>query len=802
MMLQEETIMFKNNWNQLVQNGFNVIYSYINDKNNITPYQMKKDEVLRQYGLVNQIMVSRYPEIRKLCAINLYEQLRKYCGSIIAQSNNKISLDYFVSKWNSYSKVLYDWVKKAFKYLDKVKKIINRDASLKEDVFNIFKEEIYDKSKESLYQEFEKITSEYRNNGKININLCKEYIQFLKLFKEDSLIENFLSSTEKYFGDLVQNHVNSNFSTYMNFFSGEINKEEKFLNEVFPEEQKEALNRIYEVVYIQNFSKLLSSNDGFLFMLNNCENSENSIDTNINNINEKLKQTFEIFASNENSFSMMTKLFKDFIKNNFKEKIINKEGLDKPNMQGMKPRDILLKTNFIESYLMFQRNINEIINTCFSNNNIMNLVFKDSLVDIQSTQDNANMTYILPYYFDDGLTKLLTDEQRKIQINKGLEIFNFVPDKDIFVEIYRDLLSNRIINLYNKNYTDNKNQCLYINLETTIIEAFTQECGTDYSFNLNNIISDYTLNENELSKKFVSFINEEKNLLIDNNNSNLNNNNDGTEANKNENENNINEIEKKEGQNTSINKDDINNLLNVETNIRIFSSENWPTNFNIRTALLPDNISSLTKEISKFYHKLYPGRIIKFSLLYSYILINVNFSKILNTQLHFDIKCTTFQAIILLKFNEIYHKYNNKIKKDELLKILQFESNEDFSKAIFSLINSNLILEDNDGFYSLNNQLNIANGQILSFTNVEDSEIKKKEKQEIDRTYSVDGNIVKIVKQEKTIIHNNLIVKVLGALSNFSIKEEFISKRINSLIEREIIFKSKTDPNSYVYSEQ
>ena len=58
------------------------------------------------------------------------------------------------------------------------------------------------------------------------------------------------------------------------------------------------------------------------------------------------------------------------------------------------------------------------------------------------------------------------------------------------------------------------------------------------------------------------------------------------------------------------------------------------------------------------------------------------------------------------------------------------------------------------------------------------------------------------MKQEKSISHKNLILKVLGALSNFSIKEEFIEKRINSLIEREIIFKSKQDPNIYIYSEQ
>ena len=96
----------------------------------------------------------------------------------------------------------------------------------------------------------------------------------------------------------------------------------------------------------------------------------------------------------------------------------------------------------------------------------------------------------------------------------------------------------------------------------------------------------------------------------------------------------------------------------------------------------------------------------------------------------------------------------------------------------------------------------MKNGECLVFLTVEEGEIKKKEKQEIDRTYPVDGTIVKTVKDNKSIAHKNLILKVLDALCNFSIKEEFIEKRINSLIEREIIFKSKQDPNLYVYNEQ
>ena len=111
----------------------------------------------------------------------------------------------------------------------------------------------------------------------------------MKLFKEEELIEKFLSSTEIYFNGLVETHINSNFSTYMDFFWGEINKEQNFLNEVFPEEKKQALNRIYEVVYYKNFAKLLSSTDGFLYMLKNYDNNlDINTESNINNIKEKI----------------------------------------------------------------------------------------------------------------------------------------------------------------------------------------------------------------------------------------------------------------------------------------------------------------------------------------------------------------------------------------------------------------------------------------------------------------------------------------------------------------------------------
>ena len=753
MQFQEDRIMFNKNWEKLVQNGFNKIFSYMKKENNSTPYQMQMQDILKQYDLVYQICMSRNPEIRKLCEVNLEKQLRTYLSNILEESGNKIDLKNFISNWISYSRVLYYWIKKTFKYFDKMKKMINRDSSLESYVYKIYREEVYEKSKDNLFSEFESIVNAYRTNKQIDINICKEYANFLKLFKEDNLIEKYLTSTENYFNDLVQEHINSTFNDFMNFFWMEIDKEKKFLSVVFPEEQVVALSRISEVVYYKNFGKLLSKEDGFLFMLSNYDT----------NIKEKLKCTFDIFISNGNSFSMMTKLFKDFIKKNFKEKIIIKENLEN-NPQIVKPRDVLSKTNFIEDYINFQRNILTIINYCFSNNNIMNLNFKEGLADIQGTLDNANLAYVLPYFFDEELTKNISNEERKKQIELGLEIFNCVPDKDVFIDIYSNLLASRILSLFNKNNTINQINYFDLDLETNIIKVFEKECGNELVQKLNNIINDYNLNENEIKEKFSSFLKEYNNTQNDNNDISM----------------------EKSG------------ILNTQINIRILSSENWPSNIGSKKALLPEKLNKITNDISSFYHKIYPGRILEFSLKSSYAILSTILPK---TKINFDIKCNTFQAIILLKFNEIYYNHNNIIKKEDLISMLKFEANEDFFKYIKPFIERKVINEDKD-CYSLNCDLDVQNGECLVFHTVEENEIKKKEKQEIDRTYPVDGTIVKTVKDNKTIMHKNLILKVLDALCNFSIKEEFIEKRINSLIEREIIFKSKQDPNLYVYNEQ
>ena len=94
----------------LVKNGFNKVFSYMKKENNSKPLKFQMRETLEQYNLVHQILMCRNSEIRKLCEVNLDNQLRQYCSSFLESTGDKIDLKKFISNWLSYSGILYDWL--------------------------------------------------------------------------------------------------------------------------------------------------------------------------------------------------------------------------------------------------------------------------------------------------------------------------------------------------------------------------------------------------------------------------------------------------------------------------------------------------------------------------------------------------------------------------------------------------------------------------------------------------------------------------------------------------------------------
>lgn len=135
----------------------------------------------------------------------------------------------------------------------------------------------------------------------------------------------------------------------------------------------------------------------------------------------------------------MLNIFKIFLKEEYQNLIDKNESQCSENDN---PKEVINKTNYIEEFIVFYTNFNKILIDAFGNNNLFNISFKEVLENIQSNNIKFNNSYILPFYLDKHLKRSSTNnsiESHKL-IDSIVNIFPALPDKDVFIDIHRNLV--------------------------------------------------------------------------------------------------------------------------------------------------------------------------------------------------------------------------------------------------------------------------------------------------------------------------------------------------------------------------
>ena len=70
---------------------------------------------------------------------------------------------------------------------------------------------------------------------------------------------------------------------------------------------------------------------------------------------------------------------------------------------------------------------------------------------------------------------------------------------------------------------------------------------------------------------------------------------------------------------------------------------------------------------------------------------------------------------------------------------------------------------------------------------------------EEDRSVAIEACIVRIMKERKTLAHQQLIAEVLSRLAFFKPQPRVIKKRIEALIDREYLERSQDNSQQYNY---
>jgi len=244
-----------------------------------------------------------------------------------------------------------------------------------------------------------------------------------------------------------------------------------------------------------------------------------------------------------------------------------------------------------------------------------------------------------------------------------------------------------------------------------------------------------------------------------------------------------------------------NPLDGIDLNVYVLTTGFWPTQ-TTANCNLPSEILKCCEVFKKFYLSNHNGRRINWQTNMG----SADLKAVFGTKKH-ELSVSTYQMVILLLFNDRNEMSYKDIKDATGIPITDLKRNLlSLSCAKYKILDkepNNKKIEDKDVF-SFNAKFKSKLFRVKVMTVVQkESEPERKETREKvdeDRKHQIEAAIVRIMKSRKTMEHSNLISECTKQLSSrFMPNPQIIKKRIESLIEREYLERSKTDRKVYHY---
>jgi hypothetical protein len=208
-------------------------------------------------------------------------------------------------------------------------------------------------------------------------------------------------------------------------------------------------------------------------------------------------------------------------------------------------------------------------------------------------------------------------------------------------------------------------------------------------------------------------------------------------------------------------------------------------------------------QFEKFYFGIHSGRKLNWLNHLSHGIVKTQYP--LPSNVNYEIQVSTYQISILLLFNEVDNLTVGAIQKEINLSVNELRN------ALLILLQSKILLSNQvnelnlETEISLNFQFKSPNRKLLLFSNYQKKKFESSlnttyEQINEDRKYSIQGVIVRIMKNRKVLSHNELISECINFLKNeFSPQVSEIKRNINSLIETEYLKRDDIDSSIYQY---
>eukprot|EP01103_Thecamoeba_quadrilineata_P019179 TRINITY_DN765_c0_g1_i1.p1 TRINITY_DN765_c0_g1~~TRINITY_DN765_c0_g1_i1.p1 ORF type:complete len:756 (+),score=129.29 TRINITY_DN765_c0_g1_i1:106-2268(+) len=404
--------------------------------------------------------------------------------------------------------------------------------------------------------------------------------------------------------------------------------------------------------------------------------------------------------------------------------------------------------SFILNLLTLKDKYNRILSQAFLNDKTFKHSFDKSFE--QFINLNPKSPEYISLFIDEKLRvglKGATEEEVEQILDKVMNLFRFIQEKDVFEKYYKQHLAKRL--LLGKSLSDDA--------ERNMIGKLKTECGYQFTSKLEGMFNDMRLSADTM-----------------------------------------------EGYKTHLaqNPNEAQKMTGIDLNVQILTTGFWPTSV-ITNCNLPPEILSCCDVFKNYYLGNHSARRLTWQTNMGTAELKAYFG-----QKKHELNVSTYQMCILLHFNNA-----EEITFKDLLDMTAIPA-PDLKRAILSLsvlgkykillkspddskVNDSDVFAFNHKFRSKLYRIKVTN---VSSKETEPERLETRQKVDEDRKHQIEAAIVRIMKSRRTMEHSNLISEVTKQLSSrFLPNPVIVKKRIESLIERDYLERSKVDRKIYQY---
>lgn len=813
----DNNIGFEEGWAQIKKDAIEPLETYLLNRTQIND-KAKNLFTAQEYSKIYTLIYNMCTQSPRNWSRQLFAKysetienfLRDNSMRILKVSTGSKLLFEFQLAWSNHL-IYTHWLERFFGYLNRYHVKIVGEGSLMLRGITIFYETVYLEFKESILSSFINSIQDYRLGTKdIDCELLKGVVNIcLEMAEKSKISEIYENNIEK----VIINHLNSHYVSlasewashdtlleYLSRVDGIINFENKLCEMCLIGSTWKKIKKTLTQILIEDEMKVILSNSNSIKKMF------------VNNEFEQLKLLFKLFSTVHHGKHALNVQFKSYltecgqlIVNKFSETIQLADDNENDNEENSELNqsmqnlttcwpwilgtqitvpffNIKYEVLFVQIIISLYDHSRYLLENCFNNDVEIQKTIRESFELIVNLEVGCQSQAKLVCYYCDFLlrdsysgdenttaTNQLSDKFA-ILSGKLVEIFSCIHFQDYFLQIYKFLLAKRLLQ-YHLSLEKN---------EQYIISLLKNKCGTGFTSKLEGMIMDIQMTQN-LNIEFKEYFESIKKNEIDNN-----------------------EFVIKDNKMCDLNLQmtKTQTPAKIDFTVNVLTCSNWPI-LNSSNINLPTDLKNCISDFETFYSSKTTHRKLSWIYWYGQCILDYRLSTPDGVNKYFEIHCNTYQACILLQFNNLIS-----LSLTDLQNLLNAEKSIILKhiKPLYSdvkilkianevqISSDDIVFELNLGFVSNNNKSPI----MIKLPH--QTETTQKNRTEYDKSHAIEAAIVKIMKVKGEMTRSDIISHVSSQLCDYKPSEGLIVDKIKYLVEREYLENHQDDPERLLYS--